>query len=118
MPQLVSDADVKAILDTTINTQPFIVLAVLLIDQHLSNQGLSTALMRELQRWLAAHFACMRDPRFTQVKTENDSFTYEHGPMGQGLRSTKYGQQVLAMDPTGILAEVTAQKQQASIHFD
>lgn len=117
MPQRVTDPEVKAILDTSIDTTPFITLASLQIDQHLASAGLSAALLKELERWLAAHLACIRDPRFTQVRTEGDAFTYEQGKMGMGLQATRYGQQVLAMDPTGILADVTT-TQRASFKVD
>lgn len=117
MAQRVSDVDVKAIIDTSVDTQPFIVMASLLVNRHLGSQGLDYALLRELERWLAAHFVCIRDPRYVQVKTEGDAFTYEHGKMGQGLSATSYGQQVIALDPTGILAQTTM-TQRASFKVD
>ena len=117
MAQRVTDLDVKAILDTEVNTQPFITAASLLVDHHLLSAGLSAALLKEIERWLAAHFTAVRDPRFTQIKTEQDAFVYSHGKMGQGLMSTMYGQQVIAMDPTGLLVQATT-KQPASFRVD
>ena len=104
MAARVTTADVLAIFDTTIDTAPFITVAHLFVDQRLLDQGLSEALLTEIERWTAAHFACMRDPRETDVKRLDTSMAFEHGPLGQGLKSTRYGQQAIALDPTGILA--------------
>ena len=117
MPQRVSDADVKQILTTSVDTQPFIVAASLLIDRHLASQNLSAALLLEIERWLAAHFACVRDPRLRDVRDGDTGVQYERGKAGEGLSATSYGQQVLLLDPTGILAQVTTTKR-ASIKVD
>lgn len=117
MPQRVTDLDVKAIMDTEVNTTPFIVAASLQVDHYAPLAGWSTALAKEIERWWAAHNVCARDPRFAQIKTEGDAFTYAMGKLGEGLKSTPYGQQVLAMDPSGILAQATMQ-QPASFRVD
>ena len=51
MPQLIADSDVKAILKTTIDTQPFIETAVVLVDVHLAGAGYTTALLRQIQTY-------------------------------------------------------------------
>jgi hypothetical protein len=115
-----SPTEVKELLDTTLTeTQvlPFLLAASLLLDTHLINAGLSVALMRELERWLAAHFVCIRDPLFMQASTDGQSMTFQRGPAKDGLKATSYGQQVLLLDPTGILALVTSTKR-ASIKVD
>lgn len=114
--QRVRDADVKEIIDTELNTQPFITAASLQVDRHLSTSGLSAAELKEIERWWAAHLVAIRDPRFLQVRSEGDSINYERGKSGQGLNATSYGQQVLVLDSTGILARATTAKR-ASIHF-
>jgi hypothetical protein len=110
MPQRVADVDVQAILHTSISLQPFIVAASLVIDQHLLTAGLSDALLLELERWLAAHFACIRDPRLHEFRDGDTGVRYERGTQGEGLKATSYGQQVLVLDPTGILAQVVGMR--------
>ena len=110
MPQRVTDADVKAILDTTVNTEPFIVAASLLIDTHLASAGLSLALLTEIERWLAAHLVCIRDPRLHEARADSVSLRFERGKPGSGLDATGYGSQVKLLDPTGILDTVLTMK--------
>ena len=92
----VTDAEVKAILDTTLDTAPFIAAATLLVDQHLASAGLAAALLKELERWLAAWLVCARDPRFTQVSTDGQSLT---------LAREDYFARLQALDPTGRLVQ-------------
>jgi hypothetical protein len=110
MPPRVDDAGVKTILDTSLDTTPFITVAHLLVEQHLANQGVSEDLLTELERWLAAHFACIRDPRFREARTAGEGMVFELGKPGEGLAATTYGQQALLLDPTGRLALVTTTK--------
>jgi hypothetical protein len=57
-----------------------------------------------LQRWLAAHLiATSRERQIDQAKAGPASATYS-GKTGTGLATTTYGQQALALDPTGKLA--------------
>ena len=116
MPR-VSDTEVKQILDTTIDTTSFITAATLLVDQHLLAAGLPTALLKEIERWLAAHLACVRDPRFRDTQDGSVSMTFEVGKEGAGLAATTYGQQVLAMDPTWRLAQASMVTTHASVTF-
>ena len=116
MPRI-SDADVKAILDTDLETTPFIAAATLMIDAYLISAGLPAVLLTEIERWLAAHLACIRDPRFREARTGGDAMVFERGQAGQGLSATSYGQQVLLLDTSGILALVTTTKR-ASIRVD
>lgn len=104
MAARVSDAEVKEILDTSISTTPFITAANLIVNQHLLNAALSDELLTEIERWLAAHLACMRDPRLRDAATEGGTrASYERGAAGKGLDATSYGQQVKLLDPTGLL---------------
>lgn len=106
MAARVDDAGVKEILDTTVTTTPFITAANLIVDQHLLGHGLTDALLTEIERWLAAHLACTRDPRVAKEALDGEfNVTYE-GQTGLGLNRTSYGQQVKVLDPTGRLANL------------
>ena len=110
MPQRVSDAEVKEIFSTTMDTQPFIVAASLQVDSYAPRAGWSPALAREIERWWSAHLACAADPRLVEAATDGDRLKYASSQLGTGLASTPYGQAVLALDPTGILATATTTK--------
>ena len=104
------DADVKAILDTSLTTTTFITAAVLVVDHHLGDAGLAVALLFEIKRWYAAHLVAIRDPLVTEMKVGDTTAAYQRGKAGMGLESTQYGQQVLALDPTGRLARANSAK--------
>lgn len=103
----VSDDQVKQIIDTTIDTTPFIKAATLIIDDRLSDQGLDDELLLEIERWLSAHLVAIRsqDSVAKSEKTGNASIT-RHGQSGMGLDFTPYGQQVKILDPTGLLVDL------------
>ena len=110
MSQRVDDEHVKEILATTIDTQPFIVAASLLIDHYKASAGWSVALQYELERWLTAHLACLRDPRLRDFRDGDTAVQFERGKEGQGLDATSYGQQVKVLDYTGTLARALGAK--------
>ena len=69
---------------------------------------LGTDELKEIERWLAAHFACIRDPISLRAKI-GDAEAW-HFPAavttawGKGLNQTVYGQNAIAIDRTGRLA--------------
>ena len=102
----VIDAEVKKIIDTTINTDPFIEAANLIVTNRLGNQGVSDALLKEIERWFAAHLVAIREPQVKAIKAGDSMDTYFRGQEGKGLDSTPYGQQVKLLDPTGRMASI------------
>ncbi len=77
----VTDTEVKEIIDTELDTTPFIDIATLLVDDQLLSKGLSTSLLTKLELLLAAHFTAMRE---RQLKSEEfgdakDDFLGEEG---------------------------------------
>jgi len=108
MPR-VTEAEVQEIIETSVTVTPFISAANLTVTQHLSGKGLSSDLLKEIERWLAAHFAAMADPRVSQESVAGAAWTYE-GQTGLGLDSTRYGQQAKLLDPTGTLAKLGAKR--------
>lgn len=104
----VTDADVKEILDTMIDTTPFITAANLLVTDKLGSSDLSTSMLKEIERWLAAHFVCARDPRARTESIGAATKTYE-GQAGLRLSSTRYGQNVMLLDTTNTLASLGKQ---------
>lgn len=102
-----TSSDVEAIIDTDVDVSPFITTANLLVTEKLSNSALSTGMLEQIEKYLAAHFVAIRDPRLTDTTMENASATFEgRNQNGQGLKSTQYGQTVIDLDTTGTFAKL------------
>ncbi|KKN42006.1 hypothetical protein LCGC14_0717660 [marine sediment metagenome] len=101
----VTNAQVKGIIVTTIDTEPFIRSANVFVTNKLTNQGLSDALLTEIELWLAAHFVAIREGKITDETMGDAKVAFERAKMGKGLEATSYGQQALVLDSTGILAQ-------------
>lgn len=107
-----TEIEVKEIIDTTLTENeiaPFITAANLIVTDILTGSGLLSAQLKEIERWLTAHFVAIRDPRISAEKTEGASATY-HGKSDMGLDHTPYGQQVKLLDTTGALANLGKRK--------
>jgi hypothetical protein len=100
----VTDAEVKTIFDTSIDTTPFITTANLIVTENLGEASLSDDRLKQIELYLSAHLACLRDPRVSQEKIGDASNTHE-GKTGMGLDRTSYGQMVRMLDSTGLLAD-------------
>ena len=102
MPRI-SDPEVKAIIETDeTDLSPYIAAASAVVDKHLVNHGASDDALREVERWLAAHFLAAKEQQAAQESYGNSSATYQ-GQTGMGLDGTQYGQRAKLIDPTGRL---------------
>lgn len=103
----VKQSEVKAIIDTDVDDiLPFIAIADALVTEKLTGQGLSDELLKEITRWLSAHYVAIRDPRTKRDKTGEAEVEYHMSKVGAGLDATPYGQQVKTIDPSGVLANL------------
>lgn len=107
MPR-VQDTDVTPLIDSSVDPAPFIQMATVFVDQYLTSSSLSDDMLFELERLLAAHFMCLRDPRETELEigTQEARVKFE-GKYGLGLDFTRYGQQAKVLDPTGTLESMS-----------
>lgn len=108
---------VKEIIDTDLTNEqvaPFLAAANTMVTDLLLSESYSTTTLKEIERWLAAHFVAVRDPQVISEKTDYAQATYE-GKTGMGLNSTRYGQQAMILDHHGILARVAAGKRPAEV---
>jgi len=106
----VTDDEVKEIIDTTLtDLTPFILVASQQVDRISTAGTLGAAVLKEIERWLAAHAVAMRDKRTSKDSVLDSSHTYE-GKTGTGLDFTRYGQQAKLLDTTGTLAKLSKQK--------
>ena len=96
--------------DTSISLTPFIEVASALVDEVCATveAGYADARLELIERWLSAHFICIRDPQASSEKA---------GSVGQSLQNkvdlhfnqTRYGQMALLLDTSGTLAALQAQ---------
>ena len=108
----VDSSEVKMIIDTELtDLDAFINPANIIITKLLTGSGLDEDHLKEIERWLAAHFTAVMDPRTSKEKIGDAEVTYYKGSNtysnsmkeSPGLNETPYGKQVLLLDTTGIL---------------
>ena len=102
---LVTTTEVAAIIDVSgdYDLTPFILAADALMTQlDLEGKGLSDALLKEIQRWLAAHFAAQLEKRYASEKTGDAATAYQY-KIDLRLQDTMYGQQAIILDTSGTL---------------
>ena len=103
----VTASDVDEIMEkdlSSLDITPFITIANLLVTEKLGSSSLSADLLKEIERWLAAHFVAVsyKDERIQQEKIDVASVTYMSMGSGKtGLDMTPYGRQVKLLDTTG-----------------
>lgn len=113
----VTEAEVKKIISTTLTDEevtPFLSSANVLITDVLTDEGYGDATLKEIEKWLAAHFVAIRDPQVAKEKIGDVDAAYQ-GKTGLGLNHTSYGQQVMILDHHGKLAEIAQSKGPAEV---
>lgn len=81
----------------------------ILVDNNLVGQGLSDDMLKLIEQYLAAHFtdlSVLKGPLAGQVLGQT-SEKY-HDIYSAGLNSTRFGQQAVLFDTTGILSAMSA----------
>ena len=90
--------------------QAYITDANVLVNDLLTNSGLSTGLLKAIEKWLTAHMiASTRMRMAAREGAGGASITYT-GTFGEGLKSTPYGQHVIALDTTGAFASLALKR--------
>lgn len=109
----VTEAEVREIIDVSASLafNAFIVVANLMVTKHLVGTGLTDPELKEIERWLSAHFVAVREPRVRQRSIGDARETYAiSGGYSGGLDATPYGQQVMLLDWTGVLSSTLGKK--------
>ncbi len=107
-------SDVRAILtddieltDNELNV--FLTTATTLVDAELVGSGLPDALLKEIEKYLAAHFASLKGIRagVSNQRVDDASETYTvAGANIRSLQGTHFGQAAIALDTSGRLAQL------------
>lgn len=104
----ISVADLIEIFDTELTEaqlSAFVNSAHYVIQANLLNSGLDNNILTEIHKYLAAHFAALRDQRLQAERVADVSYTYQ-GKTGMYLEATHYGQMALTLDTSGTLANL------------
>ncbi len=113
MVNRVTTPEVKEIITTdVVDIDPFIISANSLVTSELSGEGLGTVRLKEIERWLSAHFLVHSGSDSTpgQIVEQSVGETrvrYSEGQASFGnLDSTRYGKMAMLLDTTGKLASL------------
>ena len=106
----VEPQEVKEIISTDrVDLEPFIAAANSLVTDVLGGEGLSTVRLKEIERWLAAHFISQTGSEGTPGQTVEEQIgetrrRFSENQITDNLSTTRYGQQALMLDTTGKLS--------------
>lgn len=113
MANRVTPEDVKEIISTeTADISSFILAANSIVENKLAtSSGLDDATLKEIERWLSAHFLAMLEDNARVVERETGESRDRYGEntrgvLGPGLNLTRYGQQAIVLDTSGTLASI------------
>ncbi len=111
---LVTDSEVKAIIDTDRDTTPFIETADLIITENFATSGLTTARLTQIELYLSAHFVAITEEKGNLSEHgKGDSKEKYSMTFDRGLAMTRYGQQAIDLDTTGTLKSMARKGQDA-----
>lgn len=94
--------------DTTIALDPFIFPANELVTEICVGVGYSDERLELIERYLAAHFYTLRDPRALNEKAGSVAATYQ-SKVDLNLATSHYGQHAMLLDTKGGLARLNAE---------
>jgi hypothetical protein len=89
--------------DPSIDLDPFILTASELVTEVCAIASYTVGRLELIERWLAAHFYAIRDPRTTQERAGSVGANFE-SKVDLNLALTRYGQQAMMLDTQGGLA--------------
>lgn len=92
-------------IDSADDVAPFITTANVMVTKVLAASGYDVDLLELIERYLAAHYYRIFRPQVTSesVSGVSESITLS---IGQQLKQTTYGQQVLMLDVDGYFAQI------------
>lgn len=101
-----TEADVLELMDTDLTSSqitPFLTTANAIVTDKLAGTTLSTTILEEIEKYLAAHIASVRS-KFAIEEQIGDLAKVKTGYKGgEGLQATPYGEMVLMLDTTGTM---------------
>lgn len=112
--------EVKEIINTSIADNvvkaSMITTANILITDTLSSVGHSTAILKLIELYLAAHFVAVTEEHGGLISESFGDAEQKYSDVyGESLNGTRYGQQALAIDTSGLLTALASTKLKARI---
>lgn len=107
MATRVTADEVEEIIDTDLGSsriEAFITGANEMVNEFLTGQGLSDSLLKEIERWLAAHYIAATFERQATKEKAGPVEQQFSDVFGENLKSTTYGQTAAQLDPTNKLS--------------
>lgn len=101
---------------TGTDLQPFIDDAHTIVQTRVQD-AVDEKMLPQVEKWLAAHLASMREKRVSTEAIGQSELSFE-GESGLGLRNTRYGQQVLIMVPRNVLANASGSHYVRTVNSD
>ena len=93
--------------DTNVsNFGPFIIAANIVVTNAFANKSVDASILKEIERWLSAHFATVLEPSVLEEEHDEAKLKYALPKMGDGLQASMYGKMALSLDPVGALLEI------------
>ena len=118
MAYYVTPDDVQAIMKscplTDDQIDPYIKTAHVYLLRVFDGIDASVALLTDIERWFTAHLIASIHDKTTVKEKIGDAEVNYTTKVGEGLKSTPYGEMVLALDTTGAMAKSSMKK--ASIY--
>jgi len=110
MANRVTAAEVEEIIevDSSISLTPFILVANQLVTELCTDSDYEDARLKEIERWLSAHFYQIRDQAVASEKAGSVGQNFQY-KIGLILQQTKYGQMAMLLDTAGNLAQLSKQ---------
>ena len=110
----VTDVEVKEIVETSKDTTSFIHTANAIVEEHLVPLTLSVTMLTKIELYLSAHFVALTEERGGLLRSSLGESAETYADIyEEGFRSTRFGQQAIALDTTGTLAQLSNQKLRA-----
>ncbi len=94
--------------DPNIDLTPFIFPANELVTQLLTSAGFTPERLELIERYLAAHFYTLRDPRPTSEQAGSVGTSYQNR-VDLYLCTSHYGQMAIILDTSGALSQLNMQ---------
>ena len=102
-----TESDVRNVFDTDLDSaalSAWIDIAHEVVDDIADkDSSITNTRLTQIEKLLTCHYASAQDQRISNTSRETASVDYQ-GETGMNLRGTKYGQQAIQLDPTGLLS--------------
>ena len=102
---------------SSIDLDPFLEVANALVTKHCTDTNFTDAELELIERYLAAHFYCIRDPRAKRERA-NIVSRETQSRVDIGFDVTHYGQMAIRLDWSGALAALNQRAKKGAMSAD